>query len=222
MKVIVPREVMFRFLQSNKKILIGDANFFIPIGRNDINKPRQLSREQHLKHILDPFLSLVDKVYVQKSVIEEILDNKIVEHLQTSSKVEIIDYDSLDDNEKTMFNTIEAIVAPMTDYNPNIKRSKDKGEVHSISHGALLNLDFMITHDLGAVSILSEESVQVYTGSLRAIMLYEIIYYLSLTEEDTRVLKAVYKLMYYYTKNEKSINPSWGEFIELMNNTYAK
>lgn len=217
MKVKIPRAIFKKFLQSNLKILIGDANFFIPTSRNEKNFPFTVYKDK----FIEPFIEHCNVIYVHSTVLSEILDSTISEFVKSHEKIFIVDESDLDSMGQTSFQTIEDAVANYTDYNPSNGCFDDAGEVKSISYAATKNLDFFVTHDGNAIKILENEHLQKFTREVQAITLYEIIYFLTKKSGDKDFLKKMYRFLYHSTKNEKTYNPSWGDFISCCDEEYS-
>ncbi|WP_286904841.1 hypothetical protein [Clostridium sp. UBA1652] len=80
-----------------------------------------------------------------------------------------------------------------------------------------------IYYDSNAIRLVEDaEKLDTSLEQLSAIKPYEVIYYFIKNDiGDKEKLRFIYKYLYYLTKKDKHINPSWGEFIEKMDILYC-
>ncbi len=130
----------------------------------------------------------------------------------------------LSEAEKTMYNTYIARLAPHSQYDSVLNNSKDKGEVLSLSYMATKGYIYFGGNDNLPFRLVNQADV-LNTGlsNQRIVQSYELLYYSYKTDKyNTKALKALYKYMYRLTKIENKDNPEWGEFVQQMNELYAK
>jgi len=217
MKVSIPRSTFKKFVHSEQKILIGDANFFIPPTRKDNDFPFKKYRE----NFLEPFISQCNSIFVHQSVFHEIFNSEIIEYIQNHEKITIVDETTLEDIPRTVFKTIEDAVANYTNYKPGNGKFDDEGEVKSISYAATFNIDFFITHDTTAITILENKDLYKFTKEVKAFTFYEIIYFLYKSDYNKDFLRNLYRFLYHSTKSQKKDNPTWNEFLMLCEKEYG-
>lgn len=222
MKVEAPRDCFKKFLESHPRVLIGDANFFIPLNRIVKGNKQGISFQKHKSILLDPFIEMIELLYVHQSVYDEIENIEIKEFIDSNDKIIIVSEEDLKPVEKRSFRTIENVVSSYTNYKPTSGCFKDKGEVHSIAYAATNNIDFFITIDQGAISLFDNTNVKKYVNELDVINLYEIIYFLYINNEPKQNLRNVYRYMYHSSERDHKTNPSWEEFITLFGNYYGE
>ena len=129
---------------------------------------------------------------------------------------------SLSPVEQALRDSIEAKIYPLTKYDPLLDNKDDRGEVKSLAYIAVKGLLYFAANDSNAI-LLIEKAENWKTGldNVRAIQMYELIFYLYKTNSsDKKSLRMLYKYQYHLTKNEKDTNPEWGEFIETMELLY--
>lgn len=129
----------------------------------------------------------------------------------------------LSDVEAIIRDSIEAKIYPLTNYDPLIDNKDDRGEVKSLSYIATKGLLYFAAHDNNAIKLV-EKAEEWSTGldNVKAIKMYEIIYYLFVNDiGDKKDLRILYKYQYHLTKKEKRDNPEWGVFKEKMDKLYS-
>lgn len=125
--------------------------------------------------------------------------------------------------EQSMRNAIEIKIARHTQYEPEIDNKDDRGEVKSLSYIAIKQLLYFCSQDANSIRLIEEaEKLETSLDNIFAIRMYEIIYYFIINNiGNKKDLRILYKYMYYSTKSDKAINPSWNEFEESMNKLYS-
>lgn len=216
-------------LENKNQIFLIDANIFIPPDRSKENSGiKAVPFEFYKKYWIEPFIDTFKPIGIHEAVYGEFESNsikKLIENRKNDIPPSIyIYYDSnLTEQEQIVRATIESKIAKYTNYNPTIDNRDDRGEVKSLSYIATKQLLYFCSHDSNAIRLVEDaEKLETSLEEVSAIKPYEVIYYfVNNGIGDTEKLRYIYKYLYYLTKNDKKINPSWGEFIEKMDELYC-
>ena len=141
---------------------------------------------------------------------------------EATPKITIHKDSQLSPMESMLQATIEGKIYIYTNYDPDLDRSLDRGEVKTLSYIAVKKLPYFATHDSNAIRLVEDaESLNTGLDTIQVIKMYELIYLLYIQYPSLKKsLRFLYKYQYYLTKHEKSINLEWGTFIEEMNSLY--
>ncbi len=221
-----PNETFINLLSNTDQVILLDANIIIPPDRTNVfNHDRcRVSLEQYsndfLNHILDifPNAAIHESVYNEICVTSELkkyVDNKI-----NSNMLRVLYDNMLNQNEKSMMDTVEGAISPFTKYDPIKDNSSDKGEVKSISYAVAKGYLYFSTNDIEVVGLFQNDALDTYLNNIGAITLYELIYYVYRVKGSSKLLKGIYKLLYYLTDKEKKQNPNWSEFTAILDGAY--
>jgi len=212
--------------ENPNQIITIDANFLIPPDRSRYAK-KSFSFALFKKVWIEPIFNEFPKLAIHESVYDELVGTELrnyVENLRQENPPKIIiHFDSeLTEIERLLRDTVESRIYPYTNYDPQIDNKDDRGEVKSLSYIAVKGLLYFAAHDNNALQLI-EKAEEWSTGldNVRAIHMFELIYYLYLkNKEDKKSLRMLYKYQYYLTEHEKRTNPEWGNFINQMNDLY--
>jgi len=216
-------------LKNNNQIFLIDANIFIPPDRSKEHSGiKPVPFEFYKNYWIEPFIDTFKPIGIHEAVYREFESNSIktlIENKKNDIPPSIyIYYDSnLNEQEKIVRMTIESKIAKYTNYNPTIDNRDDRGEVKSLSYIATKQLLYFCSHDSNAIRLVEDaEKLETSLEEVFMIKPYEVIYYLVKNNIGyTEKLRIIYKYLYYLSKNDKKINPSWGEFIEKMDELYC-
>ena len=226
--VLDQNPALLSIIKDPNQIITLDANFLIPSDRTPI--ARQGFGFNKFKDIwLVPIFKAFPNLAIHQAVFNELIEQDVRDFAETkirskSQKLTLFKDTDLTEIEMNLRNNMEAIISPLTKYNSVINNKDDRGEVKTLAYIAVKGLLYFAAHDNNAI-LLVEKAEEWSTGldNIRAIKMYEIIYYLYInnigSQKDLRIL---YKYQYYLTAKEKRDNFSWGEFIEKMNRLYQK
>jgi len=203
-----------------------DANFLIPPDRRPISR-HSFTFEQFKKIWLEPIFKLFENLAIHEAVLDELVEvsvrNFADEKIKSKpSELKLFRDSELSFTEAAIRDIIETKIYPLTKYDPLIDNKDDRGEVKSLAYIATKGLLYFAAHDNNAIQLV-EKSCEWSTGldNVKAIKMYEIIYYLYIKElANAKDLRILYKYQYHLTKKEKSENPEWGIFKDLMDNLY--
>jgi rRNA-processing protein FCF1 len=201
-----------------KQIITMDANFLICPNRRELDFPF----EKFIEIWLDPIFKAFSNLAIHQAVYEELIDINSKNYIDSQENLIMHRDTSLNATESRLRNTIEEKIAINTKYIVEEDNKDDRGEVKSLAFIAVKDYLYFASNDYNAITLV-ENSQEWETGldNVRAIKMYELIYYLYKKElAKSKDLRILYKYQYYLTKREKSINPKWGEFISSMNNIY--
>lgn len=212
--------------ENPNQIITIDANFLIPPDRSRYAK-KSFNFALFKKVWIEPIFNEFPKLAIHESVYDELVGMELrnyVENLRQENPPKIIiHFDSeLTEIERLLRDTVESRIYPYTNYDPQIDNKDDRGEVKSLSYIAVKGLLYFAAHDNNALQLI-EKAEEWSTGldNVRAIHMFELIYYLYLkNKEDKKSLRMLYKYQYYLTEHEKRTNPEWGNFINQMNDLY--
>lgn len=205
-----------------------DANFLIPPDRTPISRHR-FTFEQFREIWLEPIFNAFENLAIHEAVLDELVEGTVHdfadEKINGQPPILVLFKDSeLSPVEAAIRDGIEAKIYPLTKYDPVIDNKDDRGEVKSLAYIATKGLLYFAAHDNNAIQLV-EKSSEWSTGldNVKAIKMYEIIYYLYTKElAKTKDLRILYKYQYHLTNREKRENPEWGVFKEKMDSLYQK
>lgn len=209
-------------------IITLDANFFIPPDRS-----RYINRAfdfQLCKRIwLDPIFKVFPNLAIHEAVYDELILPSVKIYADTNiyavpPKLMIHKDSSLTSEEMMLRDSIEEKIYPLTKYDPMLNNKDDRGEVKTLAYIAVKGLCYFAANDFNAIQLI-EKAKEWGTGldNVKAIKMYELIFYLYKNNlSDKKNLRILYKYQYHLTKHEKSINPEWSKFIEVMESLYQE
>lgn len=203
-----------------------DANFLIPPDRSRYTK-RGIDFSLFRAIWLDPIFNAFPMLAIHEAVHDELVMTPLRKYIATLLEADpprliIHTNTELSDVEKVLFDTIELKIYPHTRYDPTCNNKDDRGEVKSLAFIATKGLIYFAAHDYNALMLI-EKAQEWSTGldNIRAIQMYEIIYYLYVNRMgNNNALRMLFKYQYYLTDREKYTNPEWREFISAMNSLY--
>lgn len=217
-------------LKNSNQLFLIDANIFIPPDRSKENKNiKPVDFEFYKKYWIEPFIDTFKPIGIHDAVYREFESNNIkalIENRKNDIPPSIyIYYDfHLNEQEQIVRATIESKISRYTNYNPTLDNRDDRGEVKSLSYIATKQLMYFCSHDSNAIRLVEDsEKLETSLEEVFTIKPYEVIYYFVKNGVgDADKLRAIYKYLYYLTKNDKNTNPSWGEFIEKIDGLYCE
>jgi len=222
-------EALISIIENNKQQLTLDANFLIPPNRSRETKHgviEAFSFDKFKSIWIEPLLNGFPNITMHQAVLDEVQSYSgtyiNAELSKPKPRIVILEDENLTKLEEIVRNTFEAKIAKNTQYNPTIDNKDDRGEVKSLAYIATKGLPYFCSHDSNAIRLIEKaDELDTNLQAVGAVRAYEIIYYLLRVEKvEADGLRFLYKYMYYMTKSDKSVNPSWGEFIEQMDKLY--
>lgn len=218
-------------IQNPNQIVFLDANVFIPPDKRNLGATDRVHFPVYKNLLLTPLFQAFPRLSIHEAVNKEIIVEStevraFVDEKISDSTYRMIVYKDADLDENSLFirNTLEEKIYPHTKYNPDLDNANDRGEVKTLAYIGATNLLYFASNDQNALRLV-EAAEQLETGldSVSTLHIYEILYYFTKIQAvDQKELRILYKYMYYYTAKEKKDNPSWGEFISIMDSYYAK
>ncbi len=227
--IVLRNKALISLFKNPKQLLVVDANFLIPPDRSRENRsikpiPFKSFKNIWLDNLIDTFNPIIihEAVYdeFQTKDVKDLVDENVNKQPQFITIVKDADLKPL---EQSMRNAIEIKIARHTQYEPEIDNKDDRGEVKSLSYIAIKQLLYFCSQDANSIRLIEEaEKLETSLDNIFAIRMYEIIYYFIINNiGNKKDLRILYKYMYYSTKSDKAINPSWNEFEESMNKLYS-
>jgi rRNA-processing protein FCF1 len=201
-----------------QQIITMDANFLICPNRKGTNFPFEKFSEIWLDPIFEAFPNLA----IHEAVYEELVDKNSKNYIDSKPNLIIHKDSSLTAAESRLRNTVEEKISVNTEYCVELDNKDDRGEVKSLAFIAVKDYLYFASNDYNAIKLV-EKSEEWQTGldNIRAIKMYELIYYLYKTQlSNSKGLRILYKYQYFLSKREKTINPCWGDFINKMDEIY--
>ena len=225
-------ESFVSLIKDPHQLITLDANFFISPDRSEVvkgNKSISPLPFAFFKEVwIDELFKLFKNVAVHDAVYKEITVSSSLKILVdsmincTPPELQVLYDNLLSPKEMIIRNTLETFISIPTNYNPYIDNSDDRGEVKSLAYIGAKGLLYFCSHDANAISLIEDtEKLGTKLENVKAIHTYEIIYYISKFTTN-KMLKVLYKYMYYSSNNDKSVNPEWGSFKIIMDNLYGK
>lgn len=184
-----------------EQIITMDANFLICPYRKNKNFPFTNFVEIWLNPIFEAF----PKLAIHEAVYEELVDSRSKEFIDSKQGLIIHRDSSLNVAERRLRNTVEEKISLNTKYIVELDNKDDRGEVKSLAFIAVKDYLYFASNDYNAIKLV-ENSEEWQTGldNVRAIKMYELIYYLYKNElADRKGLRMLYKYQYYLSKREK-------------------
>lgn len=229
MKVEIRINPALESIIKNKNQLITlDANVLIPPDRSKFGV-RPYDFELFKRVWLDPLFGALPKLGIHEAVYDEVLiddaKNYLDERINAKENPLLVYYDSLLSSEESVLrNTIEERISIFTKYSPALDNKEDRGEVKSLSYIAIKNLPYFVANDALAIQLVEKAKPwNTNLDNIQVVKMYELMYYLYLsTKTDKKGLRMIYRYLFYLTGKEKETNPSWSDFLDLMNSCYDK
>ncbi|MBE5841964.1 hypothetical protein SAMN02745247_01551 [Butyrivibrio hungatei DSM 14810] len=222
-------EAVCVFLCNRESVVFLDANIFIPPDRTSIGARNAFDFKNYKEIILEPLFDNWKNLAIHESVYMELVDNKVKEYADmnvndTPPKLKIYNNDQLNEEERSLFYANIDVLAQFSNYQPDLDNSDDRGEVHSLAYMAVKQYLYFSANDHLPIRLITKaEELETGLEHMRVLQMYEIIYILFVMKmSDTDGLRNLYKYMYYATRTDKKVNPSWGDFIEKMDSMYKE
>ncbi len=218
-------------IENPNQVVFLDANFFIPPDRSEVLRNQKIgafSFEDFKNCWLDPLLSEFLGLSIHESVYEELVDSLVKEYADsqigaTPSRLKIFSDVDLSTNEKILMMAFVDKLAIHSQYDPIRDNAKDRGEILSLSYMATKGFLYFAAKD-GLPIRLIKEADKLNTGlsDMGIVQMYELIYYLyKKGKYDGKMLRILYKYLYFLTVREKRTNPEWGDFVGKMDKLYG-
>lgn len=221
-------EALISLIDDFSQILPIDTNFLIPPDRSKTIKnvqpiPFKLFEKIWIKPLLQtfPYLSIHEAVY------QEIHSSNILSYIDeliygTPPGIMMLRDPDLDIKEAAMRNTIEKKIAIHTNYDPIQDNKADRGEVKSLSHIAAKSLLYFCSHDSNALRLIDQaDKLETNLDNVNALRTYEVLYYLIKMQMGNKEgFRTLYRYLYFLSPSDKKANPSWGDFINSMDELY--
>ncbi len=209
-----------------EQIITMDANFLIPPYRSRYVK-RGFDFSLFRGIWLDPIFAAFSNLAIHEAVYDELVTSSVQSYVQSlldDSPARLIVHrdSSLTAEERALRDSIEMRIFPLTKYDPMIDNKDDRGEVKSLAYVAVKGLPYFAAHDTNSIRLI-EKTEEWSTGldNMQAVKMYELIFYLcKLDLGDKKSLRRLYKYQYHLTRHEKSTNPKWSKFIDMMDELY--
>jgi hypothetical protein len=213
------------FTNPNQVITL-DANFLIPPDRSRYAK-RSFDFQIFQRIWLEPILEAFPNLAIHETVYDELVLPSVKAYINTNingvpPRLAVHKDSFLTPDEHVLRDSIEEKIYPLTKYDPLLNNKDDRGEVKSLAYIAVKGLLYFAAHDSNAIQLI-EKAEEWTTGldNVRAIKMYELIFYLYKTNKsDKSALKMLYKYQYYLTPRERDTNPEWGQFTAAMEALY--
>lgn len=211
-----------------EQIIFLDANFFIPPDRSMMGtKPIPFSKFCEIW--LDPIFDAFSNLAIHESVYRELVAETVKAYAdkrqqEKQSRLRIYTDEELDETEQALMQAYIFKIARYSQYIPERDNAKDRGEVKSLSFMAVKKFMYFAANDTLPINLIRKAD-ELHTGldEMELLEMYDVIYYLySQGKYSTDGLRLLYKYEYYLTKQEKKVNPCWGDFIEKMENLYGR
>ncbi len=208
------------------QIITLDANFLIPPDRSRLTRRGfDFLKFQHIW--LDPIFKAFPNVAIHEAVYDELVLPSVRSYAQamlesTPPHLMIHRDSNLKETERVLRDSVEEKIYPFTKYDPRLDNRDDRGEVKSLAYMAVKGLLYFAAHDSNAIQLVEKaEGLSTGLDNIRAIKMYELIFYLCVMRlSERQSLKLLYKYQYYLTNNEKRSNPEWGQFLTRMESMY--
>ncbi|GAU79586.1 hypothetical protein [Fusibacter sp. 3D3] len=229
-KVIIPNQKFIDLLIDKSQTVVIDANLIIPPDRSSIKLSHaaslKLSFDKYKEDFLNPLFSVFPSIAIHEAVYAEIIETDVIkeyiDHKIESKTITLLRDQDLSSEEESLRNTVEGSIAQFTNYNPYIDNRKDRGEVKSLSYAVAKELVYFSTNDSNAISLILRQELEPYLHSLGAIKVYELIFAIRIFHGNLKILKGLYKLLYYLTAREKEINHDWATFCDECEKEYRE
>lgn len=225
-------ESFVSLIKNPHQIITLDANFFIAPDRSEVRKgdkfvspmPFEFFKEVWINELFKLFKNIAIHHAIYKEITVSSSSKNLIDCMINCTPPEIqVLYDNmLSPKERIIRNTLEAFISLPTNYNPDIDNSADRGEVKTLAYIGAKGILYFCSHDANAISLIEDtEKLGTKLEGIRAIHTYELIYYISKFTTN-KMLKHLYKYMYYLSDTDRFVNPEWGEFKKCMDNLYGK
>ncbi len=229
-KVIIPNQKFIDLLKDKNQTVIIDANLIIPPDRSSVNvrnsSSLQLAFEKYKTEFLKSLLEVFPNIAIHEAVYNELVEideiKKYIDDNIENGTITLLKDDDLTSTEESLRSTVEDSIAQFTNYNPHIDNRNDRGEVKSLSYAVAKELVYFSTNDSNAISLISRQELEPYLHSLGAIKFYELIYAIRVFHGNSKMLRGLYKLLYYLTNREKSVNYDWATFFDECEKAYSE
>jgi len=229
-KVNIPNNSFIDLLINKNQIVVIDANLIIPPDRSSINVKNSsrliIPFVKYKTEFLEPLLKVFPNLAIHEAVYNELIENyEIKEYIDAkieNKEMIILRDDELTSTEEFLRNTVESSIAQFTNYNPHIDNRNDRGEVKSLAYAVAKELVYFSTNDSNAISLITRHELKPYLHSLGAIKVYELIYAIRVFHGNSKMLRGLYKLLYYLTAQEKSLNHDWATFFDECEKAYSE
>jgi hypothetical protein len=219
---------LISIIENPDQVITLDANFIIPPDRTNIGAPRGYSFSSFKQIWLDPIFISFSALAIHEAVYDEIIspaEKSFIDQCISELPPRLIIHrdSTLTHIEQGLRNSIEEKLYPFTQYDPKLNNKKDRGEVKSLSYIATKGFLYFAANDTIAINLIEDaEKLETGLDNIFSLKMYELIFYLSIMGVvDTKNMRNLYRYQYHLTKNEKTNNPGWGNFISEMRTLYS-
>lgn len=219
---------LVEMINNPEQIVFLDANIFIPPDRSALAKHINAFRFEDYKNaFLEPLLQEFPRLAVHETVYQEIVAETVktyVDNLITEDNKHLeVHYDkALSENEKALLAVFLSKLSVHSGYDPAADNAKDRGEIRSLPYMAVKQYLYFAANDALPIRLIKNaEELQTSLDGMGVIQPYELIFFLHKKNKyDGKMLRILYKYLYYLTTRDKAENPDWGSFIESMEKLY--
>lgn len=204
-----------------------DANFFIPPDRSRMGT-KPIPFLKFCEIWLDPVFDVFPNLAIHESVYHELVADAVKKYAderqsENPARLRIYKDAELNETEQALMQAYISKIAEYSQYIPERDNAKDRGEVRSLSFMAVKKFLYFAANDTLPLNLIRKaEALHTGLDEMELLEMYDVIYYLYRTGKySVEGLRLLYKYEYYLTKQEKKMNPGWGDFIERMNALYV-
>lgn len=177
---------------------------------------------------LDPVFDVFPNLAIHESVYHELVADAIKQYAderqsEKTARLRVYKDAELNETEQALMQAYISKIAEYSQYIPERDNAKDRGEVRSLSFMAVKKFLYFAANDTLPLNLIRKaEALHTGLDEMELLEMYDVIYYLYRTGKySVEGLRLLYKYEYYLTKQEKKMNPGWGDFIERMNALYV-
>jgi hypothetical protein len=217
---------LISLINNYAQVLPIDANFIIPPDRSKyIHGVQAIPFDFYQKMWLDPLIQTFPYLSIHESVYDEIVEDKAKRYIDrkiAEQAVLVLSDNDLEQKEEILRRSFEIDISKHTNYEPQIDNKDDRGEVKSLAHIAVKGFLYFCSDDSNAIRLIERASeLQTHLDQLHAVKAYDMIYFmLRMKMAEPGHLRTLYKYHYFLSKNDKRVNPSWGDFVNSMDSEY--
>lgn len=212
------------------QVILLDANALLAPDRSRENsKIPPISFEVFKNEWIEPLLAAFPRMAIHEAVLAEIitpLERTYVEAQLNSDppRLTLLSDANLNPQEEILRRTIESRISSHTAYDPTLDKGEDRGEVKSLAYMATQGLLYFCSRDSKALRLIEQaERLETNLDAQAALKFYEVLYiFHNRGIGNPKMLKMLYKYLYYLTKREKALNPDWGGFLLTMDKLYLR
>lgn len=208
-------------------VIFLDTNIFIAPDRSSVGYKAMVFSD-YRDFFLDPLFESLDNLSIHESVYDEMVADSLRafadEKVNSNpAKLKIYHDSDLNKQEMAIYAASVKQLAKQSGYQPSVDNTKDRGEVRSLAYMHTKSFLYISSNDHLVVRLVTQPDK--YKSGLydeEILRMYELIYFLYRQGKyDKKGLRILYKYLYHATKQDAKKNPTWGEFITIMDNLYS-